>query len=229
MQTYRSLFLSDIHLGSIHCKSEALFDLLENTKAKNLFLVGDIITQNAKASHSDIVRFKKLINSRDWNIIYILGNHEKDRKVKQIKLSTVNIFKTYNTYIYDNGKKRIYLTHGDIFHQKDIFQKLLKWTLTKVKKGAKKIEQKRKTHNTSTFYHLKIKPLLQKILHNAYVTYMSSLAKKKKCQIVICGHIHLPERIVKNGIIYLNCGDWINHASYIAEDEAGNFHLISAS
>ncbi len=227
MQKYRSLFLSDIHLGSIHCKSEALFELLENVRVENLFLVGDIITQNAKASHPDIVRFKELINSRDWNIVYILGNHEKERKAKQVKLSTTNIFKTYNAYVYDNGQKRIYLTHGDIFHQKDIFQKLLKLILVKVKKSAQKIETKRKTHTASTLYHLKIKPFLQKILHNAYLEYMTSLAKKHDAQVVICGHIHLPERIVKNQIIYLNCGDWINHTSFIAEDEAGKFHLIA--
>ena len=224
MKKYQSIFLSDIHLGSQHCQSDKLFKELQKIDAKNLFLVGDIITQNAHADHPDIVKFKELINSRDWNIIYILGNHEKDRKKPKIELAP-NL-QTYTEYIYKNSKENIYLTHGDSFHSKDLFNKLLKFTLSKIKKRAQKIADKQSNIcNPSTIYHKKVKPLAQKYLHNSYVKYICHLAQKNNCQKAICGHIHLPETIKHPKTTYLNCGDWINHASYITEDINGEFKL----
>ena len=223
MKRHKSIFLSDIHLGSIHCKSSKLFNELEKIEANNLFLIGDIITQNADKNSSDILYFIKLIHSKDWNIIYILGNHEKDRKEEQIKIAN----KTYIEYIYNNGREKIYLSHGDNFHNKDIFNKILKYTLQKVKRKAQKIEDKKGSTNASTIYHKKVKPLAQKYLRKSYINYICNQAKKHKCQKAICGHIHLPEIIKNKKITYLNCGDWVNHSSYIIEDFNGKFKLIT--
>jgi len=225
MKQYQSIFLSDIHLGSQHCQKDKLFNELQKIDAKNLFLVGDIITQNATKDDPDILKFKEIINSRDWNIIYILGNHEKDRKKPKIELIPTN--KIYNEYIYNNGKEKIYLTHGDSFHSKDLFNKILKLILTKIKKRAQKIADKKSNIcNPSTIYHKKVKPLAQKYLHNSYVKYICHLADKNHCQKAICGHIHLPEEIQTQKIKYLNCGDWINHSSYIVEDLNKEFKII---
>jgi len=226
MKKYKSIFLSDIHLGSQHCKSKQLFNMLQKIEAKNLFLVGDIITQNANSNNKDIEKFIEIINSKDWNIIYILGNHEKDRIAQPIELSPQNPLKTYRQYIYHNGKQNIYLTHGDRFHSKDIFNKILKLTLSKIKKTAQKIEDKKYRGNASTLYHKKVKPIAQKYLHDSYVKYLTSLAHKNSCQSVICGHIHLPEIITNYKATYFNCGDWINNSSYIVENFNNEFELI---
>ncbi len=227
MKKYKSIFLSDIHLGSQHCKSKQLFNMLQKVEAKNLFLVGDIITQNAKADNKDIEKFIEIINSKDWNIVYILGNHEKDRIHPLIELNPQNPLKTYHYYIYKNGKQNIYLTHGDSFHNKDIFNRILKFTLTRVKKTAQKIEDKKYRGEASTLYHKKVKPIAQKYLHNSYINYLTKLAKKNNCQSTICGHIHLPEVIKTKKALYLNCGDWVNHSSYIVEEFNGEFKLIT--
>ena len=226
MKKYKSIFLSDIHLGSPHCKSEKLFSTLENIEATNLFLVGDIVTQNAKADNKDIIKFIELINSKEWNITYILGNHEKDRRRLKIELCPNNPLQTHNYYIYNNGKQKIYITHGDSFHNKDIFNRILKFTLSKIKKTAQKIEDGKKRGTTSTFYHKKIKPIAQRYLHNSYIKYLTNLAYKNSCQSTICGHIHLPEVIITQNATYLNCGDWINNSSYIIEEFNGEFELI---
>ncbi len=226
MKKYKSIFLSDIHLGSQHCKTKKLFTMLQKIEAKNLFLVGDIITQNANSNNKDIEKFIEIINSKDWNIIYILGNHEKDTIAPLIELSPQNPLKTYRQYIYHNGKQNIYLTHGDSFHSKDIFNKILKLTLSKIKKTAQKIEDKKCRGNASTLYHKKVKPIAQKYLHNSYINYLTTLAKKNNCQITICGHIHLPEVIKTQKATYLNCGDWVNHSSYIVEEFNGELRLI---
>ena len=222
MKRHKSIFLSDIHLGSRHCKSKKLFKELEDIEAENLFLLGDIVSQNANANDKDILNFIQFIDSRDWNIVYILGNHEKERNEK-IKI----LDKTYSEYIYFNGNERIYLSHGDDFHNKDIFNRLLKYILTKVKKKAQKIEDKKSSIDASGIYHKTIKPIARKYLRNSYINYITKEAKKRGCQKAICGHIHLPEMINHKTITYLNCGDWVNHSSYIIEDFNGKFKLIT--
>jgi len=231
MKKYKSLFLSDIHLGSRHSNAKELFKLLEGVEFDNLFLVGDVFSIGARENHSDVIKFKDIINTSNYNIIYILGNHEKDRKkLPQIKLYQNNIeINPLNDYIY---KDKIYLTHGDTFHDKDIFNKILKHLLIQAKIKAKKHIAKRKSPDSSkssSIYHSKIKPLAQKFLHNSYINYLIKLAKKNHCHTVICGHIHLPERVDKNSVTYLNCGDWVKYNSYILEDLNGKLMLINSN
>ena len=225
MKKYKSLFLSDIHLGSSYCNSSKLFKLLKEIEIENLFLLGDVFNRNASKNSKDILEFQKILASKEWNIVYILGNHEKERSKAPIDLLNL---KRYDEYIYKNS----YLIHGDSFHDKDIFNKILKYLLMKIKKLAKvkMVKEKRKERIKSTratLYHTKVKPLMQKVLLNSYTKYLTSLAKKRGLKNVICGHIHLPQDQMINGIRYLNCGDWITHNSYIVEDLDGNLKLIT--
>ena len=226
MKKYKSIFISDIHLGSPHCQSEKLFAELVTLEIENLFLVGDIVTQNADLGDRDIIKFIELISSKNWNITYILGNHEKDRTHSKIELNPNNPLQTCNHYIYNNGKQNIYITHGDSFHNKDIFNRILKFTLSKLKKTAQKIEDNKRRGTTSTFYHKIIKPIAQKYLHDSYIKYLTKLAHANNCQSAICGHIHIPEVIKTSKASYLNCGDWINNSSYIVENFDGELTLI---
>ena len=228
MKKYKSLFLSDIHLGSNYAQSKELFELLESIEIENLFLVGDVFNQGASSKSADIVKFKDILSNKQWNIIYILGNHEKDRKLPRIEL--LPHINPLNEYIYKNGKNAIYLTHGDSFHDKDIFNKLLRYTLQKVKRVAKARmlkKEKRLKSRRATIYHTIVKPFAQKFLHDSYVKYITKKAEQKECQIAICGHIHLPEKLKQGNTLYLNCGDWIKYNSYIVEDYEGNLTLYS--
>ena len=227
MKKFKTLFLSDIHLGSGYTKSREFFKLLREIEVENLILVGDIFNISANDSHKDILEFKKIISSKSWNIIYILGNHEKERKLPSIELLP-NI-EPIDEYIYINKKHKVYICHGDEFHNKDIFNKILKYLLIKVKKLAKKQifrRKKRLKSRRATIYHTKVKPYAQKLLHDSYVKYITNKSQENGCNIAICGHIHLPEKIKLHNMIYLNCGDWVNYSSYIVEDFEGNFKLI---
>jgi len=235
---YKSLFISDTHLGSSYNNSEKLFDLLENIEAEQLFLVGDIINKSALKKHSDVVRFIELIQSKNWKIIYIAGNNEDER----IEPSAVSLFFTkgllpQESYIYKSGQTSIYLEHGHSFHDKGKINRLLrhgfvylKWVLFQLRK-IKKLKKSSSSNDSlkvqeESSYHRYIKPLAQKLLRYSFKSYMLACAKEKGCSIVICGHFHVPEDSMVKGIRYLNCGDWVKNSSYVVENEDGEFFLI---
>ena len=97
MKKYKSLFLSDIHLGSSYCNSKKLFKLLREIETENLFLIGDVFNRNASKNSKDILEFQKILASKEWNIVYIVGNHEKERTKPPIDLLNL---KRYDDYIY---------------------------------------------------------------------------------------------------------------------------------
>ena len=52
------------------------------------------------------------------------------------------------------------------------------------------------------------------------------LARARRCDGVICGHIHHPADTYYGDIHYLNSGDWVETMSALAEDENGNWSVI---
>jgi UDP-2,3-diacylglucosamine pyrophosphatase LpxH len=235
---YKSLFISDTHLGSSYGNSQELFALLEKIEAEQLFLVGDIFNNSAFHKHPDVLRFIELIQSKNWKIIYIAGNNEDDR----IEPSAVTHFfrdelSPKESYVYNNAQMSVYLEHGHSFHDNGKVNRLLrkgivylKWFLVflrklkRVKKSTLSNEMMR--GEEESFYHRYIKPFAQKILRHSFKDYMSHRAKERGCSMVICGHFHIPEESRVKGIRYVNCGDWVKSRSYVVESEDGEFLLI---
>jgi UDP-2,3-diacylglucosamine pyrophosphatase LpxH len=203
---------------------------MENIESKKIFLIGDIINASASKEHPDVIKFITLLNSKPWDIIYIEGNHEEDRnKFPPLSLSfNKNLFPISN-YIYDNGNKKIYIEHGHKFHETNIINIIIKKLAValRFRNGKKEIKRKSQSKRKS-FYNRVMKPLAQKLLIYSFQSYMVSATQKKSCSVAICGHFHVPDDKKIKDIRYLNCGDWIKHNSYIAEDMNGNFLLISS-
>lgn len=228
---YKSIFLSDIHLGSDYINHDVFLKEFKEMESNNLFLVGDVFSVNADKNHENIKRFRDILDSKEWKIIYINGNHEDDRERiygNRLPLSSKVEIVKLSSYIYES-KKKIYLEHGHSFHIKDIWNRGLKEAILlykrvrKVKRTLSK--NKNKTRNRDGIYFRYIKPFAQKVLSSSFEKYMVSIAKAKGCDVVICGHLHLPKDSIINNIRYLNCGDWINSYSYIVEDSNGNLSL----
>jgi UDP-2,3-diacylglucosamine pyrophosphatase LpxH len=221
---YKSIFISDVHLGSsLNKNRENLFDLLEHIEAERLFLVGDIINSGSSANHPDIIKFITILQSKPWEIIYITGNNEEDRTLPPVSIDfNKNLF-SQEKYIYQHN---VYLEHGHSFHYGSNFFLIIKRFIKyfRLKSNNKKRSSKRELQKINLYYHI-IKPLAQKLLIGSFKSYMISLAKENSCTIVICGHFHIPEDKTIKGIRYLNCGDWVNNSSFVIEDKNGNFFL----
>ncbi len=229
---YKSIFISDTHLGSSHNNSKKLFNLLENIETEQLFLVGDIVNRSTSKEHPDIVKFIELIQSKMWRVIYIVGNNEEDRDKVPI---TIGEFIPKENYIYLSSQPSIYLEHGHNFHTQGKINKVLKQGVRYLKRVIsylRKIRAIFRVKNSvgvqkESFYYCYIKPFAQKLLHHSFKSYMVSQAKEKGCSTVICGHFHIPEDSMVNGIRYLNCGDWVKNSSYIVESRGGEFSLVT--
>lgn len=222
-----SLFISDLHLGSIGCKHEKVLQCLSSVEAKNLFLVGDIIDGYRRrwTSQDNLVirKILSLAEKKNVKVYYIPGNHDCFmRKHNGTKFGNIEI---HEEYIYNslNGRKLL-ICHGDKFDNpffKVPFYKL----------GGMLYEMSIYLNNfiNKIYRYFKIKNIsftrkLAKIgkLGN-FRKNMLKYAQEKKCDGIVCGHIHTPEITVKKDVLYLNCGDFVESCSFIIEDLQGEF------
>ena len=231
---YKSIFISDTHLGSSWSNSKHLFNLLEHIESEQLFLLGDIVNSTTLKEHPDVMRFITLIQNKKWKIIYITGNHEEERiNFPAVSLSFHKELLSQKSYIYNNGQTSVYLEHGHHFHEISKFNRLSRQLFSSFKRILLKKEKRATvTLNLSTakrskksFYLSYIKPFSQRVLRNSFKSYISNCAKEKGCSVVVCGHFHIAEDSMVKGIHYLNCGDWVKHSSYVVESQEGKFVL----
>jgi len=81
---YRSIWISDVHLGFRGCQADFLLDFLQATECKQLYLVGDIIDVWAMKngvfwpqSHNNVVRAILDKARGGTEVIYVPGNHDE--------------------------------------------------------------------------------------------------------------------------------------------------------
>lgn len=236
---YKTIVLSDIHLGSKWSKTKEAADFLKNHTCDNLILCGDIIDgwnimrgnkKKWKRRHTKFI--KRILDiQHHTQIIYIRGNHDDflDR-ILPITFQNIRIVKDY---VYTSCNKQFYVLHGDIF---DAVTSRFKWLSKIGDVGYSLLLWINKTYNNQRLKkELPYYSLSQKIKKKVKVSvsYISdyehhivSIAKRKKCDGVICGHIHHPEKRYYDNILYLNSGDWIESLSALTEDYEGKWDIV---
>lgn len=239
---YRSVFLSDIHLGSRHSQAEALLDFFKTFECEQLFLVGDIIDGWAlrrrwhwPQEHSDIVQKLLRRARKGTKVVYVLGNH--DEFVRSfLPLSLGDSIEIVNEYYFTSKQGKTYLvTHGDFF---DSITMTKKWLakfgdisyemLLKLNKPINFFRRRigyKRYWSLSNFAKQSVKKAVMFI--DDYEKVLVSEAKRRECDGVICGHIHKAENSVYEGVHYLNCGDWVESCTVIAETLEGEWELFS--
>jgi len=225
---YRSVFISDVHLGS-HKNGEIFLEFLQNLQTKKLFLVGDLLDVVCDTPEPLLDRFFEILKSKDWEFYYFLGNHEKENPNFSKLEHYFSDIQTYNSFIYKSAQTKVYIEHGDSFHNKDIFNKLLKFSLKKFKRFLFKNKNKKEQLAKKEGIYYKIKPYIKNALYSSYIKYMQNLAKANSCDIIICGHLHQPEVIVDKNATYINCGDWTRNCTYVAEIDEAKFEILNYS
>lgn len=239
---YRSIFISDIHLGTRGCKADLLCDFLKHNTSENLFLVGDIVdgwrlkkNWYWPQSHSNVVRRILTSAKRGTNVVYVLGNHDEVLRkflAFDISFGAIKICNKHD-YISVHGKKYL-VVHGDMFdslmmpdkkwimHLGDAMYNTLIWFNTHFNTVRSWFGME--YWSLSKFLKSKTKGAVNFI--HSFEEHVALYCYKKGYDGAICGHIHTAVIKDINGIEYLNDGDWVESCSALVETHTGEFELI---
>lgn len=235
----RALFISDLHLGARGCQADQILEFLRHYNPDTLYLVGDIVDGWALKSswywpqlHNDVVQKIMRKARKGTRIIYIPGNH--DEFLRQYYGTHFGGIEVVKDTIHQGFDGRRYLVvHGDLF---DVVIKHARWLALLGDKAydfaisANTIfNQMRRLlglpyWSLSQWAKLKVKNAVNFI--GSFEKTLSTEAGRHDCDGVICGHIHHAAITTHFGVRYINCGDWVESCTAIAEHLDGTFELI---
>ena len=240
---HRSIFISDIHLGSGNAKAEELLDFLKKNECERLYLVGDIIDgwkviQNKwrwSKSHTKVIQYLlKLSLAGNTQITYITGNHDEFlRNIVPHEIGIGSMSLTNRAvHIAADGKKYLVI-HGDMF---DGIIKISRWLeftgdhmydfvlwLNKYFNRLRRI-MGMEYWSLSAWLKFRIKKAVSYVLE--FEQNLAAYCKRKGYDGCICGHIHHPEIREIDGVMYMNDGDWVESCSALVENFNGKFELV---
>lgn len=239
---YRTIFLSDLHLGSSAARAQDLSRFLKRVKCSRLYLVGDVLDMWRlrkrwywPADHNDVLRRILKMTRKGTEVIYIPGNHDEaarqylDMEFGGVKLKPLDVHTTADG-------RRFLITHGDQYDLVIQNSRLLsmlggiayEWLIrlnvwyNKARSGVGM-----KYWSFSQFVKLKVKKACTFI--SRFEHSLIEEARRRGLDGVVCGHIHKAERRVDDGIEYLNCGDWVESCTALVEHMDGRMEIIEAS
>jgi UDP-2,3-diacylglucosamine pyrophosphatase LpxH len=236
---YRTLWISDVHLGTSGCKAEYLLDFLKHTESETLFLVGDIIdawqlrrSWYWRQSHNDVVQ-KLLRKARKGaRVVYIPGNHDEPlRDYVELTFGGIEVVSDA-VHVTADGRKLLVI-HGDLFDGVIRHAKWLAYLGDSLYNSVLKLNH--------WFNHCRVRmgfpywSLSQYLKHRVKnaVSFISDFegalaneARRRGLDGVVCGHIHKAEIREVDGILYCNDGDWVESLTALAETHAGELKII---
>ena len=236
---YRTIWISDIHLGTRGCQAELLLDFLKHTDSETLYLVGDIIDgwRLKKSwfwaqSHNDVIQKVLRKARKGTRVVYIPGNHDEAlRGYMPIQLGGVEV---HGEVIHEMADGRRFLVlHGDQF---DAVVRYAKWlaflgdwaynaALT-LNVWFNVVRRKLGLPYWSLSAYLKqtVKNAVEYV--GRYESAVAEEARRRNVDGVICGHIHKAEIRDFDGVTYCNDGDWVESCTALAEHADGTLEII---
>jgi len=240
--TVRSIFLSDIHLGTRACQADRLLDFLKAHDADHVFLIGDILDLWAMkrrgvywSTAQNTVVQKILKRARQQaQVIFIPGNHdEAAREHVGTSFGNIRVVMDYEHVAADG--KRYLLLHGDEFDQVTRYHRWIAILgdhayalLVRLNIGLSWL---RRTLGVPGYWSLagfakrKVKSAVSFIFD--FEAAVARHGRERGVTGVICGHIHAAAIRDVEGITYINCGDWVDSCTAIVEHLDGRMELIA--
>ena len=242
-KTYRSIFVSDVHLGTKDCKAGQLNNFLKHNSCDTLYLVGDIIDawkiqQNRwrwKQSHTNVVRRILGHAKRGTRVVFIAGNHDEFLRPMIPYGFSFGLVEIHNQIEHIGADGKHYLvTHGDLF---DGITRLAPWIAFLGDKAYDFVLSLNNKFNwirrrmgfgyfsLSKFLKHKVKRAVDFIFK--FEENLANYCKKRGFDGVICGHIHHAEIKEINGVTYMNDGDWVESCTALVEHHDGRWEIIT--
>ncbi|WP_334120739.1 UDP-2,3-diacylglucosamine diphosphatase [Limnobacter sp.] len=236
---YRTIWISDIHLGTPGCQADALLHFLKHNESDTLYLVGDIIDgwQLRKGwfwpqNHNDVIQKVLRKARKGTQVVFIPGNHdEAARQFAGMTFGDIPIMENA-VHVTADGK-RLWVVHGDEFDQVVRYAKWLAYlgdtlynfalTLNRMLNNIR-IKLGYPYWSLSQFLKHQVKNAVNFILEFEHA--LIHEAKHRGYDGVVCGHIHKAEIKEVDGLLYCNDGDWVESLTALVEHPCGKLDIV---
>jgi UDP-2,3-diacylglucosamine pyrophosphatase LpxH len=236
---HRTLWLSDIHLGSRACRIDLLLDFLARNRCERLYLVGDIIDLRRMRrsfywpkSHTEALERILAMARAGTRVFYIPGNHDEDfRALTDLLLGPVEV---HRELIHETADgRRLLVLHGDCFDsviRSSALMALLGHAGYGLLLGLNRVG-----HAFNALFRRPYWSLAQAIKMRIgraaryverFQTACLHRAREAGVDGVVSGHIHRADLVERDGLIYCNDGDWVESCTALAENHEGELSLL---
>ena len=239
VRRFRTLWISDVHLGLPDCQAHALLHFLRHTDSETLYLVGDIIdgwqlrrSWHWPQTHNDVVQ--KLLRKarKGTRVIFVPGNHDEfARRYAGHAFGGIEVVEDCIHHTADG--RRLWITHGDLF---DGVIQCARW-LAYVGDSLYEFTLRLNRHlnslrarlglpywSLSQYLKLKVKRAVSYVSDFEHA--VAREARRRGADGVVCGHIHHAELRDMDGLLYANDGDWVESLTALAEHPDGRLEIL---
>lgn len=239
MHQYRSVFISDVHLGSADCQADYLLDFLDNISCDTLYLVGDIVDLIAMQrrvhfpeSHQAVVRRFMAIASAGTRVIYVPGNH--DDFLRHFCGQTLAGIELKQKAIHTTADgRRFVVCHGDQFDQVVRCSPLMllvgdraHGVLLRLNRWFNAWRRLRRKPYWSLAAWVKSRIGKARSFIRRFELAALTAAERGHYDGFICGHIHSAGFLRSQEGLYCNDGDWVEHCTALVEQQDGRLDIL---
>ena len=238
---YRTVFLSDVHLGTRGSRADFLADFLERTSCETLYLVGDIIDGWRlrrgwywDAHHDDVLRLVLKATRNGTDVIYIPGNHdEMFRAWLPMRLEIAGVRLCPDALHRTADGRRLLVMHGDEFDSVVRYAPFLALLGDRAYAASLVVNRwfnlvRRRLglpyRSLSAWLKRQVKGAVRAI--DRFERALADEARRRGVDGVVCGHIHQAEMRDIEGVLYVNDGDWVESCTALVEHADGRLELI---
>jgi len=239
VQHYRSIFISDLHLGTPGCQAQALLEFLRTHSSEQLYLVGDIIDgwQLRRRwywpqAHNDVVQKLLRRARKGCRVVFVPGNHDEfARAFIGHQFGGIDVVE-HATHVTADGR-RLWIVHGDYFDGVIQFAKWLAYLGDNLYELSLSLNRHLnhlrarlglRYWSLSAYLKHRVKQALSYVM--AFESAVASEARKRGYDGVVCGHIHRAEMREIDGTLYCNDGDWVESRTALVEHHDGRLELL---
>ena len=236
---FRTIWISDLHLGSLSCQATALLDFLRHTESERLYLVGDIIDgwQLRRRwfwpqAHNDIVQKVLRKARKGTTVVYTPGNHDAfGRHFLEHSFGGIEL-RDEVVHVTADGR-RLLVVHGDLFDAVIQHAKWIAFVGDRLYLLALELNRWFNALRARLgFPYWSLSQFLKHKVKNA-VSYITDFeiavaqeARRRGVDGVVCGHIHKAEIRLIGGVLYCNDGDWVESLTALVEDADGKLSIL---
>ena len=238
--TFKTVWLSDVHLGSRACRVQLLLDFLRQTRCDTLYLVGDIIDLESlresffwPTAHTEVLRVLLKKSQEGTRVVYIPGNHDDDmRALVGTRIGNVEVL---GRCIHTTAAgKRLLVLHGDEFDAviKHGFLSALVGSvayrsLLSLNRFVHWLHELSGRPYWSLAQHIKTKIGSAQRYIATFRQASLQAAEAAGVDGIVCGHIHRAELVERDGLVYCNDGDWVESCTALVERPGGELELLA--